>query len=321
VAAHYFSKFLYRRDVGNVRNYLSHREANRVQDLVNDHRLADILANKLTFIEHFSRGGFPVPRLLGYNNAERLYLNMGEKWTATDITRRADFAGALEALMARWEIEQVFVKKIHGSGGKDAFKVTRADLKAGSEGTHSAIARDYYVIQEVVEQHPSLAVLNPDTLNTMRIDTFKEPGKPPEILSGFLRVGGAGNYVDNVSQGGVWVGIHLHDGTLKEFANKRFYGGTGVKTFRNNPINGLAFGGFQIPMFENVKRTVLEAADYIPTALLGWDVAVSPAGPILIEANILYYELSGVDIAYGGYRSHPVWQRAAAYARARRRAH
>jgi len=48
--------------------------------------------------------------------------------------------------------------------------------------------------------------------------------------------------------------------------------------------------------------------------MIGWDIAISNHGPVLIEGNARYYDMQLSDIAYGGYRNNPVFQKALALA-------
>lgn len=315
IAVHYLTSFLYRRQVHNIFDYVSDGEAKEVQDKINDPKLADLVTNKLSFVEHFERGGFPVPRLLGYNVSDKLYLREVDTWEVAELFSPRLLKESLDHIMTSWGIAEIFLKPIRGSQGLGAYRVTRAHLHIPPEmeRLHSAVSKNSYVLQQVVEQHPELSKFNPSSLNTMRIDTFRAPGSEAEILSAFLRVGGKGNYVDNIAAGGVKVGIHLDSGKLQEKALNLFHGSQTITTFKASPTNGILFDGCQVPMFEEVKQTVIRAAEYIPSALVGWDVAVGPAGPVLIEANILYYRLTGCDAVYGGYRKNPVYQKVLAY--------
>ena len=317
IAVHYFTSLLYRRNVHNILDYISNKEANEIQDNINDPQLGNLVNDKLNFVEHFERGGFPVPRLLGYNALDKIYLKLNDRWEVAELSTPQALKESLEHLMANWKIEEVFLKPIHGTQGRGAYRVTQAQLHSPLEieRLHSAISRSSYVFQQVVEQHPQLSRLNPSALNTMRIDTFRTPGEKAEILSAFLRVGGKGNFVDNVSAGGVFVSIHMDSGKLKEYALNLFHGSHTFGIFKASPATDLLFDGFQVPLFDEVKQTVIQAAEYIPSALVGWDVAVGPSGPVLIEAHVSYYGLTVSDFAYGGYRKNPVYQKALAYAK------
>jgi hypothetical protein len=316
IAVHYLTSFLYRRQVHNIFDYVSKREADAVQEKINNPKLRDLINNKLTFAEHFERGGFPVPRLLGYNILDKLYLRMADKWEVAELSSPQVLQESLDHLMTSWGVEEVFLKHIRGTNGKGACRVERMQLQKTNEmeKMHSAVSKNSYVLQQVVVQHPEMSRFNPGPLNTMRIDTYRAPGSQAEIISALLRVGGQVNFVDAVGAGGVFVGIHLDSGKLKEKAMNFFHGSKVFGTFKANPANGIIFDGFQLPLFDEVKQTVIKAAGWIPPALVGWDVAVGPSGPVFIEANVLYYGLTMSDIAYGGYRKNPVFQKALEYA-------
>ena len=50
--------------------------------------------------------------------------------------------------------------------------------------------------------------------------------------------------------------------------------------------SGVKFDGFKIPYWDEIKQMVCEAAMVNPDVkVVGWDVAISNKGPLLIEAN------------------------------------
>jgi hypothetical protein len=156
-----------------------------------------------------------------------------------------------------------------------------------------------------------MARLNPSSLNSIRIDTFKKPGGTPEVLSAFMRMAIGDKSVDNITKGGLYVGINLEDGTLKRHAIRDFVIDSSAYTV--HPKTGVQFQGFQIPFFEEVKHMAVEAANWLPKALVGWDIAVSEAGPVLIEGNARYYHMQSSEMMYGGYRRNPVYQKVVDY--------
>ncbi len=42
--------------------------------------------------------------------------------------------------------------------------------------------------------------------------------------------------------------------------------------------------------------------------IVGWDVGIGETGPVMIEGNS-DYEITGNDIADGGYRANPVFRK------------
>ena len=85
---------------------------------------------------------------------------------------------------------------------------------------------------------------------------------------------------DNFHQGGKGVLVDLESGKLV---------GNGIDKKLNESaksITDIEFNGFQVPYWDEIKQMVLEAAlvnDKVN--LVGWDVAISTNGPLIIEGN------------------------------------
>lgn len=320
LAFHYFTAFLYRTSAGDACDYLSFREMWGVQDDTTDGSLNHILSNKLVFLSHFGSAGLAVPELLGYNVLGKLFARRQKQPHTWELSSPLVLADCLRQMATSGTLLEIFVKPIVGINGINATKISLAELDntATLEHLWQLISNGSYLFQKVIAQHPTVSRLNASSVNTVRIDTFKAPGRPPEILSAYIRLGIAGSCVDNVVSGGIYVGIDMKTGTLEAIGRGKLV--KGGPTYRAHPSSGVVLEGFVLPHFEEVKDLALRAADWLPTALVGWDIAIAASGPILIEANILHYGMQAADIAYGGYRKNPVYQRAAAFARTKKAA-
>ena len=53
-----------------------------------------------------------------------------------------------------------------------------------------------------------------------------------------------------------------------------------------------------MPYFKEACEEVLKGIKIIPDRFIGWDVAITPNGPIIVEANTTPH-LPSSDIAYG----------------------
>ena len=86
--------------------------------------------------------------------------------------------------------------------------------------------------------------------------------------------------MDNFHQGGMGVLIDMDRGCLV---------GNGFdKKVNESPtsVTGVVFDGYPIPYWDEVKEMVCEAALVNQGVnLIGWDVALSVDGPLIIEAN------------------------------------
>ena len=313
IATHYFTGFLYKNGIDNYLDYLSHREWHHLQDVLDDDELNDILGDKIYFQAYYARSGIPLPRQLGYNIREKLFLEDKDAWVSLELVTPEATLAAIEKQLAASTNGSIFIKPIRGSGGHGMRRIRRSDVRQEMIAELQAyLVSGSFIFQDEVVQHREMARLNPSSLNTIRIDTFKAPGGRPEVLSAFLRMAMGDNCVDNIGEGGLYVGVNLEDGTLKQHAIRDLW--LDAAAYTSHPKTGVQFQGFQIPFFEDVKRAAIEAADWIPKALVGWDIAVSETGPVVIEGNTRYYHTQSSDMTYGGYRRNPVYKKVVDYA-------
>lgn len=140
-----------------------------------------------------------------------------------------------------------------------------------------------FVVQRFVKQHADMARMNPTSLNTMRLYTYRRPSG--EIVTierqNFLRFGGKGAWKDNVSQDGGFCHV-MPDGMLSDrVLTKRVWGPVGFQ-------ERMGFAPFKVPSFDKaialIKR--LHAQLYYFDSI-GWDVAIAEDGePTLVEFNV-----------------------------------
>jgi hypothetical protein len=139
------------------------------------------------------------------------------------------------------------------------------------------------IVQPRVAVHPALRGLALSALPTIRILTMKDEQGRPEVVGATLRfASNAEACVDNMKAGGLMSAVDLGSGRLGVAC--RGYGGP---DHCRHPVNGEPVEGRLLPDWEAAKLLAMRAhadgfADY---ALVGWDVAPSPEGPVLIEGN------------------------------------
>jgi hypothetical protein len=174
-----------------------------------------------------------------------------------------------------------------------------------------------WLFQETVLQHAAISAIYPHSVNTLRIVTCRSPGQPAVILGAVLRMGGGGRVVDNASQGGLFVGIDLATGALRPQGHRFFkHGGDVVAA---HPDTGFPFAGAVIPCFDRVLAMVEDAAVEVPHELIGWDVAVTASGPVLIEGNTVP-DIVILEIAERrGFMAHPALRELCAWVASQRR--
>lgn len=174
----------------------------------------------------------------------------------------------------------VFMSKpFDGLGGEDVCKVYTKDI-ADPKAYFDHCVKNRILLEELVIQHEGLNRLCPASVNTIRVMTYHNHGDPRILWMG-MRVGSGKSHVDNFSSGGMVVAIDTEKGCLKGDAIDKV-----SATYPLHPTTGVAFDGFPIPCFDQIADLVLEAAKLEDKILvIGWDVAISENGPVLIEGN------------------------------------
>ena len=154
-----------------------------------------------------------------------------------------------------------------------------------------------YLIQDLVKQHPNMNALNPDSINTIRIVTYRK-GMEVYVLYAAIRIGRKGQAIDNESAGGISTKINM-DGTLCKFA----YGAPGQDKIELTD-SGVKLEGYQVPSFEKAMAVVKEQHLNLPFQdLVGWDICIDEKGdPVMLEWNTTpELSQSAVGPAFGDY--------------------
>ena len=138
-----------------------------------------------------------------------------------------------------------------------------------------------FIIQERINQHDTMALLNPTSLNTLRVLSYRQ-GNEVYIIYVVVRIGRKGKSVDNETAGGINADIDLATGRILDCA----YGTPSEKRIATTDV-GTVLKGFQIPSFDKVVSEVKELHARLPYFnLVGWDFGIDKEGnPVMIEWN------------------------------------
>lgn len=145
-------------------------------------------------------------------------------------------------------------------------------------------SRGPFVIQELIQQHKSLAQFTDTCVNTMRLVTLTLEGWEPEVVTAVLIMGGKGAFTNHLHGGGLICGIKK-DGSLLPYA----FDGK-LQQYDTHP-SGVVFARCQIPNFDKCVSLVKELAPRLVccSRLTSWDVTLDSRGePLLIEVNLEY---------------------------------
>ncbi len=200
----------------------------------------------------------------------------------SDYTRRQYFIPefGLEKLKKFLDANKVFmIKPADGLAGTDVKKMDISQVETPEKFLEYLTEKNMF-IEEYVIQDERWGKICPHSVNTIRAMTRIIDGKS-ELFYAAARIGNGKAVVDNFHQGGVGVRIDTEKGKLIGNALSK-----DLEEVETHPATGVKFDGFEIPYWEEIKKMVCDAAMVNPEVkVVGWDVAISNKGPLLIEAN------------------------------------
>lgn len=142
---------------------------------------------------------------------------------------------------------------------------------------------DGLYIEPLIEQHPILHQLSPSGVNTIRMITMLGPEGKPDIIGSVLRIS-VNSRLDNFSKGNLAAeidtetGVVITGGIRKQAACDIYHD--------RHPVTESDILGLSIPFWRETQELVRKAALVLPgVRTVGWDVAITKNGPVLIEGN------------------------------------
>lgn len=305
IPGHYFSGYLFKRNVEHPENFIPIKRAVKIVPGLNDPKLKEVLDNKLYFSLYFGQFCIEIPKIVMYNH-RNLFCKGAESFK---IETEEEFRKLLRGMFDQcpsWG--SIIIKKIYASSkGTDIYKIMPEEIDSNREKIamiFRKVISSEFLFQETIIQHHILNLLSPSSVNTLRIDTLVDEQGEVNVLSGYIRMSLRNHFVDNIGSGGCMVGVDLDTGKLRKYARSDF-NYYGAELFTQHPLTGTVFEGFELPFIKEVKTIVTRAAYLVPgLRIIGWDVAISEKGPVIVEGNS-DYGIRGNDLAYGGYLAHP----------------
>ncbi|MBD5355785.1 MAG: hypothetical protein HDR88_02110 [Bacteroides sp.] len=261
---------------------------------INPHSTTAVLRDKLLFGMFTAYYGIKSAGNIAVSSPEGLFELSSKKYISVE-----DFIKSAP--------KDLFMKPVDGECGDGIYKVHIKDGKITANGCEigtyefaDILSSTDYLVQESITQHNVLAKLHPQSLNTIRLVTIRNPKtNKPEVFPSILRIGTGDAVVDNTSQGGLAVGINLETGQLKDFGFYKPSYGTKVA---EHPDSGIRLAGVQIPYFDECKRQAVFLHSHLTgIKSIGWDIAVGSEGPIFVEGND-NWEINGPQICNGGLK-------------------
>jgi len=141
------------------------------------------------------------------------------------------------------------------------------------------------LLQPRLLNHPEIRDLSGEVLSTIRLVTLHDEKGGFECTHAVFKMAASPSaVVDNFHAGGIAAKVDLASGELGRAVDLGFTPGHGW--CESHPITGVPILGRKLPLWSEVVALVLRAHAAIPMrTLVGWDVALLPDGPVLVEAQ------------------------------------
>lgn len=267
-ARHYIARYQFK---GGLHNLLESRIAQPTRRILND---------KAAFFRHCTeRGIATVPT----------FLVVRENGT---FERIAPFDGMLPSC-------DLFLKPLYGRGGRgcERWRWLGADRYAGQDGSilsamdlslriKETARTNAVMVQEALVPHAELRDLSLNVLTSCRMMTVKnEFGAFEATHAVFKSSTKADAIVDNFHKGGIVSKVDMQSGELGPASD------AGVARpcvwLDHHPLTGGRIKGRHLPQWPETVGLVRRAHAAFPDRVtVGWDVAITTCGPVIIEGNV-----------------------------------
>lgn len=228
-------------------------------------------------------------------------LAMAESWQRHGVAHIPTLivaqAGALRfATMATDSLAQdLFVKPTHSKGARGTEVLRYADSNFIDDGG-ALLSRDQMlqhlkvrskdadlIVQPRIQNHPHLADLAEQSLIVIRVITCLDDAGTPQVTHGMLRILCKLEPTWSIDAE-FGVAVDLEAGTLGRMAGDKAE--ILLDWYDEHPITGAKILGRRVPHWDGVRAVALAAHRLCSDRLLvGWDVAIGPDGPLLVEGN------------------------------------
>ena len=247
------------------KSYVTNRFSRKMIKRFNDPRFIHIFEDRSVYASYFSD----------------FY---GRKWISTHeltIDKLKDFINQTGG-------DTLIYKPVNNAQGKDIHVLDKVNDINSLFCTISGLNHNA-IIEEWIQQHPVLSQVYPEAVNCLRIITVYINNKIYYLAGGITW--GNGKKIANASASGFVSPVNFETGILEK-PGADFYG----HIFETHPLTGTSIVGLQLPYWKETLKMIEKAAKIVPqVGYVGWDIAITPNGPIIIEGNTTpgykYYQI------------------------------
>ena len=198
-----------------------------------------------------------------------------------------DIRDGLDDFKSFVEKHDVFIAKVVSSSGGYGVSKYEVNKKTNVDDLYQELLdKKQYLVEECIVQHKDMSKVSSSSVNTIRIVTARKNGKTT-ILLRVVRFGNGISHVDNFHSGGMYTHMDSNGVIIYPALDRE------SRVFEEHPKSKVKFVGFKVPYAKEAFDLAVELSKVIPeVGLVGWDIAVTKDGPVLVEGN----ELPGYDL-------------------------
>ncbi len=138
------------------------------------------------------------------------------------------------------------------------------------------------LIESVLVQYSDLEKFNDTSVNTLRMTTFIDKNKKPNLMSAVIRIGRKGKVTDNFHNQGVAAKVDVETGVVCTVAIDKDF-----NNYINHPDSNMQIVGYKFKNWDKIVKYSLNLAMVVPDVrYVGWDISIDENGnPVCIEGN------------------------------------
>ncbi len=279
-------------DLAALERCVSRKQLTKIQRALNPVSWSPLLTNKEAFRRYCSALGLPVPRTCALWTREAGWLCNGRRFSGEQD----------EATLFRDQLPDEFVvKPTTGALGRgvrvyrrsgSGFVDFEGNLCSTEQICHTLRGDDQdssFIVQPLLTNHVAIQRLTGSSqLQTLRVVTLCDRQNRCRILAAHLKMHGGAQETDNFNSGAsgnLSAAVELNEGRLTAARTAR-PDGSGMRSLDRHPATGVAFVEVMVPFWPQICSLAEAAAGhFLPIRTVGWDIALTADGPVLLEGN------------------------------------
>jgi hypothetical protein len=282
----YYQYMLYRKDMRREAGmFIYHVQMSRLMNTLAEDISsgdAEIIRDKVRFWRHCQENDLatiPIYAIVDGQNTRWLDPNMRGCLPARDLfSKPADWGQGLGLKKWRWTANSVYVSS-------EGDRVTGGGLIERLQDQSRKINRRIIVQPQISNSSDLERLVGSSALCSARVITIRDPQGRTEFLIAVAGIPVENGRGSNFSTGALGAPI---DGTSGTLGKARYKPASQVmESYERHPDTGESIEGFKLPDWDSVVHLTLAAHESFPRiAFVGWDVAFTSHGPVLIEGNV-----------------------------------